>query len=147
MITIKRQCESCGGTGLYSGMGECKGAAVVCHTCNGTGCEVVQIKNTPFTGRKKKVGIKTVYQANPGIGLGPNMRGGLPYKLWLLGAGFTRGTELREHSCPAWWYQAADYKRKPDWKECWRSLGNTFSSCLNFKNKAACWSRFDEEDS
>ena len=35
--TIVIECQACGGTGLYKGMAERDGAAVVCSCCNGTG--------------------------------------------------------------------------------------------------------------
>lgn len=56
--TVKAVCSSCNGTGLYSGMCEGKGHAVVCLTCGGTGCEA--IKFTPFKKRKLTKSIKTV---------------------------------------------------------------------------------------
>ncbi|GAH55007.1 unnamed protein product, partial [marine sediment metagenome] len=31
------ECNDCKGTGLYTGMAEGDGFAVVCHACNGTG--------------------------------------------------------------------------------------------------------------
>jgi len=56
--TVEAECSSCGGTGLYSGMCEGPGVAVICIDCEGTGCE--KIKYTPFTGRKLRKDIKTV---------------------------------------------------------------------------------------
>ena len=58
MPTIKTECEACGGTGLYCGMCEPEGTAVVCICCSGTGCAEVQYKE--FTVRKGKRGVKTV---------------------------------------------------------------------------------------
>lgn len=52
------QCESCGGTGLYQGMCEKKDEPVVCLNCGGTGG--VELSYTPYTGRKKKRGVKCV---------------------------------------------------------------------------------------
>jgi len=56
--TIDIECESCSGTGLYSGMCEAKGIAVVCVRCDGTGCQ--KFSYIPFTCRKGKRGIHTV---------------------------------------------------------------------------------------
>ena len=56
--TVKTACESCGATGLYSGMCEGAGRAVVCLDCGGTGCCVVEFK--PFKERKPRTDIKTV---------------------------------------------------------------------------------------
>lgn len=51
-ISIQSYCEACGGTGLYSGMYEGPGEAVVCIPCGGTGCEELSIKR--FAGRKRR---------------------------------------------------------------------------------------------
>lgn len=56
--TVKAECGDCGGTGLYSGMCEKEGTAVVCLRCGGTGCE--EIRFTPFERRKGRRGIHTV---------------------------------------------------------------------------------------
>jgi len=56
--TVDTECSSCGGTGLYCGMCEPKGTAVICCRCGGTGCE--KISYTPFTRRKGKQGVNTV---------------------------------------------------------------------------------------
>jgi hypothetical protein len=80
MIQIDAECSSCGGTGLYSGMCEGPGIAVVCLRCEGTGCEKVYYR--PFAGRKKKKGIKVVYRSGGGfIATGCGPRGnGITYK-------------------------------------------------------------------
>lgn len=58
MNTVLAECKSCGGTGLYRGFAEREGEPVVCMTCNGTGAD--RISYTPFTGRKRKNGVKCV---------------------------------------------------------------------------------------
>lgn len=58
MASIKQECPSCGGTGLYSGFCEPKGTAVVCLSCEGRGWTNHVYRE--FTGRKKKTGIKTI---------------------------------------------------------------------------------------
>lgn len=146
--TIKRECASCQGTGLYVGFAEHDGAAVVCYTCNGTGCEMLKIDVTPFTDRKPRTGVLRVYRTNPGIGIGSGHGcrledfGGIPYSEWTRGVQFIDGTEDRAHTCPAWFYQCADGERKPCWKECGLGL---FSSCSSFPSKAKCWERWDRE--
>jgi len=55
-------CSSCDGTGLYSGMCEGKGSAVVCLNCNGSGAETIVLRK--FTGRKHYRGIKEVHFKN-----------------------------------------------------------------------------------
>lgn len=57
-LTVKAECSSCSGTGLYSGICEGPGVAVICLTCNGTGCEEIMYK--PFVGRTGRRDIKIV---------------------------------------------------------------------------------------
>ena len=151
-IEFDEECKSCKGTGLYSGMGESLECAVVCATCGGTGCHHFIYEYTEFTERKVKDGIRHVYECNPGIkmGMGGGYEftdfGGMPYSEWLSGMPFIRGMENRLFTCPEWWYQTADYQRKPKWKECEEGgWGGTFSDCRHFGNKANCWKRFDAE--
>jgi hypothetical protein len=56
--TVLTQCDECGGTGLYQGMCEGPGIAVVCVRCDGTGCR--KISYIPFTARKERRGVKVV---------------------------------------------------------------------------------------
>lgn len=58
MKYIKVECSACNGTGLYCGMCEPKGEAVVCLDCDGKGWHEVGGKE--FTGRKKKAGVKLI---------------------------------------------------------------------------------------
>lgn len=60
---LKMVCESCRGTGLYQGFAEPKDTAVVCWTCDGTGCQTVEY--SPFVERKqpKNKQIKYVKQS------------------------------------------------------------------------------------
>lgn len=70
--TIEVECRTCRATGLYAGLAEPKGIAVVCVECGGTGCQ--RISFTPFTRRKGKRSITTVRQSRGsfiGTGIGP----------------------------------------------------------------------------
>jgi DnaJ-class molecular chaperone len=58
MAEVKAQCSSCGGTGLYQGMCEPSGTAVICLTCSGSGCE--RIRYTPYEGRKIKRNVSSI---------------------------------------------------------------------------------------
>lgn len=141
------QCQACKGTGLYVGIAERDGVAVVCHTCRGTGRVQRKHEYEEFTGRKEREGVERVLEVNPGIIVGKldgtlEWAGGMVYAEWLSGKGFTPGMEMREHTCPAWWYQRSDHKRKPKWDECGFGL---FSSCPHFNNKERCWERWDKE--
>lgn len=141
VIEYDCECESCGGTGIYRGFAEGKNVGVVCNECEGTGKCHVKFTYNDFVGRKKIKGLKKVFHTNPGFSLGESVKGGMTYSDWLAGKKFTKGSEMRELVCPAWWYQGADYKKKPEWKECIRC--GAFRDCKHFKNKQKCWDRFD----
>ena len=150
-IEFDEKCPSCKGTGVYVGMAEHDGAAVVCHTCKGTGCHHFEHIYEEFDGKKLDVKIKRVYEVNPGIciGVGNSAQyiledfGGMPYSQWFNGRPFPPRSENRSFTCPAWWYQSANYEKKPNWDEC--IFVGSFSSCEHFCNKGACWARWDRE--
>lgn len=151
-IEFDEKCQACQETGLYQGMAERDGFAVVCHKCKGTGCYHYKHDYEEFTTKAIRAGVNHVLEINPGIvaGVGKDRQytendfGGMPYKDWLAGKPFIIGMEMRKFTCPAWWYQTADYKKKPDWEEC-DCMGRTFRACPNFPNKDKCWERFDKE--
>ena len=143
-----QQCKSCGGVGLYVGMAERDGAAVVCNACEGSGREQKNVEYEEFTGRKERKGITRVYRISSGIVLAPSVvKGGVSLDEWEKDSESVnrRGAEIRDHVCPAWWYQSADSRKNPNWEECKDSWGRSFSNCRHFKNKAHCWDRFDKE--
>jgi hypothetical protein len=152
-IEFDEVCIACSGTGLYVGMGERDGAAVVCHDCKGTGCFHYVHEYEEFIERANKKGIKRVYQTNPGYCIGENERenvhlidfGGMPYFEWKDGNKFDDTMQMRKHTCPGWWYQTIDYDKKPDWAECFSNLGATFSKCKYFAEKEDCWAQSDIE--
>lgn len=148
---VKEKCQSCKGTGLYHGIAEREGAAVVCHKCKGTGCHTFVHEYEVFTHRVESRGIERVYETNPGICIGAGNGhtleefGGMPIKEWESGLPFKAGMENRKYTCPCWWYQSTNYKLKPEWDECNRNLGRTFSQCDYFPTKDACWDKWDKE--
>jgi len=149
-IEFDRVCVSCNSTGLYIGMAERNGAAIVCSTCKGTGKCHVKIEWNDFTGRQHREGVSRVYATNPGICLGSDHGhtlesfGGLSYEEWEGKKEFLQGSENRKSTCPAWWYQCANYKKKPKWEDC---IGaGSFSGCTHFPDKLKCWQRWVEEN-
>jgi hypothetical protein len=60
-MKVKTECGACRGTGLYRGIAEPKGVAVVCLRCRGTGCE--ELEYVPFTERKRRDDVQTVRQS------------------------------------------------------------------------------------
>lgn len=144
-IEFDEQCSSCKGTGLYRGMAERDGYAVVCGKCKGSGKYHFIHEYEEFTGRKELEGITKVIEANPGIVVGGFLDfGGISYEQWKENGNFPPGTEMRNYTCPEWWYQTTDYKKKPDWDECLRA--GMFSGCKYFNNKEKCWKRWDNEN-
>ena len=150
-IEIDCECKKCQGTGLYSGFGERNGAAIVCYGCKGTGETHMIIEYDDFVKRNPSYGIKRVLKCNPGVGVGENKKenlcledfGGITYEDWNAGKEFGPGTEMRKFTCPSWWYQSANFDKRPNWKEC--GFGE-FTACKEFCNKDKCWERFDKEN-
>lgn len=146
-IEFDEVCGRCGGTGIYQGRAEDEGAGTVCHVCEGTGCHHFEHEYDEFKERVVRTDIKQVYEHNPGIGIGEGDGytleefGGMPYDEWVKGKPFEIGMEMRKYTCPAWWYQGADYEKKPRWKECILSGG--FNACSSFPTKEACWKKWD----
>lgn len=141
---VSAWCRACRGTGLYAGLGERGGLAVVCKDCRGTGEN--QIVFRPFTGRQPRTDITQVVAVNPGVTLAPeDTGGGVSYRQWEQDPDSVRelGREAREHYCPAWWYQHAKHALKPEWEECQKT--NSFPACPLFTEKEECWERFDLE--
>jgi hypothetical protein len=149
IFEIDEKCTACKGTGLFQGMGERSGVAVVCHTCHGTGCFHYTHTYEDFVEREVRSEIKRVIQTNPGICVGegggytlPDF-GGMTYEEWATGKPFVSGMEMRKFTCPCWWYQSTDSKKSPSWDEC--RFGRTFSHCDHFADKDQCWARWDKE--
>jgi len=150
---VQVECGPCRGTGLYIGMGEGDGAAVVCYHCKGTGCQTIKHTYKPFTGRKVRGGVLRVFERNPGFGIGRYIDketgqlktlsdfGGLTYEEWLRQMPFARGSEMRMLVCPCWWMQLVG-KVTPNWSEC---CYGSFQSCALFGVKHLCWLRHDKE--
>ena len=63
--TIKCECDSCRGTGLYQGFAEGKGEAVICLACGGQGWTTFTY--TEFEGRKKKRGVTSIRHSRGGF--------------------------------------------------------------------------------
>jgi hypothetical protein len=150
-IEFDQQCQSCNGTGLYVGLAERNGAAVICRTCRGTGCYRFKHEYDDFHGKQTSPNVKRVFEANPGIVIGQSRGlaledfGGISVKDWQEGKPFPPKSENRKYTCPCWWYQSVNFKLKPEWDECFAALGSSFSACPCFDDKAKCWERWDKE--
>lgn len=139
MNFIEIECKACEGTGLYVGMGERGGIAVQCRECYGNGWTVFEYNE--FTERKERNGISRVVEKNPGYCITPRLPiGGMSYADWLSGRMFEIGMEMREYTCPYWWYH-----QKHELSRCSRGCkgGWEYSSCNYFTDKKTCWEEFD----
>ena len=149
-IEYTAKCTACKATGVYVGMGERDGAAVVCSRCKGTGRIDHTITYEDFDGLQTREGVQWVYEVNPGVVVGSGKGycfqdfGGMPYSEWQETKNFPEKSEMRKYTCPAWWFQCADYRKGPKWKEC--TIGGCFSDCSRFPRKKDCWDRWDREN-
>lgn len=146
-LTIEITCKSCHGTGLYVGLAERDGAAVVCSTCTGTGRSTFTYE--PFTGRAAApAGVTSVHVAR-GYMLGqghPRCDGGLPISEWEPGKTVPADEQLY---CP-FLYTGQEWCAKPE-TPSWGGqpaapllAGSRISDCKHWLDKADCWRRFHE---
>lgn len=149
VFEVNEQCPTCEGTGLFVGPAERDGAAVVCRKCKGAGHYHCRYEWIPFTGRKPRDDIVRVFAANPGVhiscihGLSLVAFGGMSFDDWDASKPFPAKAEMRNYTCPAWWYQCDPAHTKPEWERC---TYGTFPGCAHFACKDECWARFDEEN-
>ena len=153
-IEIQIECQSCKGTGLYSGFAENKGVAVVCNKCDGTGSYFYTCSYNDFTGRKPKKGIKRVYLSGMGyeIGLGKinfsNGIGiidmdkeGISYTEFMSGK---KPEHIKKLGCPMLADQSACHNKKGFTDECNRLNGSRITkitNCKKYPDKKECWVR------
>lgn len=150
------ECKSCKGTGVYVGMGERDGAAVVCSTCKGTGKQHYVVKYTLFTKRKIRDDVKRVYKRGYGYCLAPKLidfkrigpvdmtKEGVSYEEFLNG-------EMPEHikalACPMLADQGMVHGTELYEKKChiFIGAGDSIVQCPCYGQRAECWEMFDKE--
>ena len=150
MITIKIECPSCKGTGLYKGAAEKGGAAVVCRTCGGTG-ETTYSYNE-FTGRRMRQDVTRVYQSVSNYIItdknvfridGKEIRFskyGCTYEEWLQGV---VPEHIKDLYCPCMAYrEKCNLDRCRD-KHEW---GDFIPDCRLYEDKLTCWELFDRKN-
>jgi hypothetical protein len=141
MKSIKIECKACKGTGLYVGMAELDGAAVQCKECYGNGWTMYEYNE--FTERKERKDVSWVVEKDSGICISPKFEiGGMSYSDWRSGRKFGIGMELREYTCPYWWYHQENGLSRCS-KGC--RAGWQYSACNYFADKKACWEEFDKK--
>lgn len=157
-IKLDIVCQSCNGTGLYSGMCERDGCAVICYNCNGTGKFKYVFSYEEFKEQKMKRGIKRVFQRTCGFVHGPNdvkteegkliefSKAGCSYPAWYYEG--ENPKPVKELYCPYLWTQQS--LQSKDVNNLYKnqckvklSLGSSITSCEYFKDKEKCWEIFE----
>jgi len=153
-VTFEMECEcdECKGTGLYVGMAERDGAAVICNRCDGRGKVIIKQTYTKFTKRKVRKNVKRVYQTCGGFVISANdvttkegitikfSNAGVDYKDWLNGES---PKPIEDLMCPylhtGQELQSKDvndlYKTKCSKYLAWGNI----TSCKCYKDKHLCW--------
>jgi len=155
-IKLKIECQSCQGTGVYQGMAERDGAAVICHTCKGTGCQDYTFRYNDFEGRIKKRGVERVYLSGYGYCISPKPitlsngtfvdfpNEGVSYGDFLKG---NMPKHIKQMGCPMMADQGACHNKKGFVDNCGKLNGSYLSYIPSCKhgNKMECWDRFEKE--
>ena len=153
-IEMDIECQSCNGTGVYVGMGERDGAAVVCRRCSGTGKFKYSFTYKDFTGLKKREDVTRVYLDGYGYCLAPKKidfdkvgwvdltKEGVSYEEFLEGK---RPEHIRTFGCPMLCDQGACHRLEgfQDKAGC-DCLGMRIVNCPKYSNRSRCWDIFDE---
>ena len=153
VFKVETECQSCNGTGLYSGIAESDGVAVVCNKCDGTGKYIHIFKYKDWLGRNKRDDVKRVYLPTryklglgtlvfKGVGTIDMNKEGVSYDEFLEGK---MPNHIEILGCPMLADQEACHKIKGFVDKCNDLNGGlvgTISSC-NYQCKALeCWKRF-----
>lgn len=159
IIEIDVQCPSCNGTGVYIGMAERSGAAVICNNCNGTGKYHYKYSYEEFAGIKKREDIKRVYKSGYGfeialgelyfknIGSVDMNKEGVSYDEFLDGK---MPDHIKMLACPMLADQRECHKIRRFVDGCNELngsslLGRSIYDCKNQSKKLDCWERFNKE--
>lgn len=142
-ISVQAVCNACGGTGLYIGMAERDGVAVVCSTCNGSGA--MTVRYTPFKRQLPAPASVTSVHVARGYVLGdkhPACDGGLPIEQWKQGVIVPADEKLY---CP-YLYTHQDWCAHPRDPENNHNnapmLWGRIDECPYWIEKDECWKRF-----
>ena len=156
-IEMVIECQSCKGTGVYQGMAERDGAAVVCHNCNGTGAANYSFSYNEFTGRKTREGVTRVYLNSMGYCIAPHeinfskigpidlSKEGVSYPEFLDGK---MPGHIKKLGCPMRADQWACHQIKGFTDKCDELNGgwiNSISDCRYYPKRDECWKRFESK--
>jgi hypothetical protein len=155
-LSLKIECRSCGGTGIYKGMAERGSAGVICKTCSGTGCEELNISYTPFTHRVITDKVKRVYLSNYGYCISDTYRGnfernskeiidmskeGISYEDFLKGV---NPKHIKKLVCPVRANNFGNINLSKFDKFCVSIPGNRFCECPKADRIEECWELFEK---
>jgi hypothetical protein len=152
-IKGKVPCDRCDGTGLYIGMAEKDGAAVVCYNCDGKGYTDIKEKFEPFVNRKNRKDVNRVYDTAGGYVISSKdvkteeglvikfSEAGCTYKEWVAGE---TPKPIEDLMCP---YQHTNQNLQSEdvnnlyknYCEKYLGWGGYISKCKNRKNMCKCW--------
>ena len=147
------ECPDCKGTGLYVGMAERDGAAVICFICDGTGKKHIKHEYTEFTERQVRPGVERVFETaggycisshdvNTDSGLFPFTKAGCSYKEWLQGK---IPEPIRFLHCPLEHFSQGTVKGEfLKTCHCEPYLELRISVCSK-QRRATCWETWDKE--
>jgi len=148
-IEMDITCQSCKGTGLYSGMGESKNCAVVCWKCKGTGKYRYVFEYEPFVERVLRNDIERVFARTCGIKHGAEdyqqkngdliefSKGGASYEDWLNG---TEPLPMKALYCPKIWTSQKWNSEKCE-KHC--HAGMLIHRCPMHSEMDECWKEYE----
>ena len=155
-IEMLIECPSCEGTGVYVGMAERAGAAVVCTKCKGTGEYLFTYTYNDFTGRKTREDVQRVYLSGYGYVIAPevvNYKGAGEIDMSLEGVSydeFLKGKmpqHIKKLGCPMMADQGACHNIEGFTDRC-NSFNDGWLSYIprgaNRPNAATCWKLFEE---
>jgi len=151
-ITVAIECQACTGTGLYVGLAERDGTAVVCHTCKGTGESTTTYR--PFVERQPAPrGVQRVHLAM-GYVLStkePRCNGGVPITEWAPGVAIPPDEPLY---CP-YLYTSQEWcafketrsyttpnGKSHSYQTAPIGAGMDISACPRWPETAECWKRY-----
>lgn len=158
-IELRIECPACKATGVYKGMAERDGAAVVCHQCKGTGAYNYKFSYEDFTGIKPAQGVKRVYLSGYGYVIAPSeiefgdhglidmRKEGVSYEAFQKGE---RPSHIKSLACPMLADQGDCQDIKGFVDECMEIHGGwigRISECKGQCQKSECWKRFDSAPS
>ena len=156
-VTGEVECSACKGTGLYQGMAEHDGAAVVCNRCGGTGKVKVKLRYKKFAGRKKRKGVKRVFDGSHGFFISANdvtteereipfSEWGCAYRDWLRGA---VPVPMYGLICP--YLHTNQHLQTEDVNGLYETrcrpnlkCGGSITKCPLWNEKDKCWEIFEE---